>query len=129
MQQRRQQNYTGQQQHRHNQLAPKQTIKMMRNLNEEETEDIQETAEEKIEPDSTRYIREMIEDWQNKNFIQSIKFRDKKVTEIKETKREEFRIQTRINNKQTYGLVDTGSPRSFVNRETARNLLANGTTK
>ena len=101
----------------------------MRNINEEETEDIQKTAKDTIEPDSTYYIREMMEEWQNLNFIQSVKFTDEKVTEINKTKRGEFRIQTKINSKQTYWHVDAGSPRSFMNIEIARNLLVNWTTK
>ena len=110
-------------------MAPKQTLQKIRNINEEETDETQETAEETIKPDSTRYIREMMEDRQNINFIQSVKFRDEKVTEINKTKRGEFRIQTKINSKQTYWLVETGRPTSFMKIETARNLLVNETTK
>ena len=44
-------------------------------------------------------------------------------------KRGEFWVQTKTNSKQTYWLVDTGTPRSFMNKETARNLLVKGTMK
>ena len=57
-------------------------------MNEEKSEDTQETTEETIDPESTCYIREMMEDWQNiANFIQSAKFTDGKVTDINKTKR------------------------------------------
>ena len=59
----------------------------MRNINEEESEDTQDTAEETLDPESTCYIREMMEDWQNtSNFIQSVKFTNEKVTDINNTR-------------------------------------------
>ena len=137
MQQRRQQNYTGQQsysgqqqQNRNNQLVTRKTPQSMRNINEEESEDTHDIAEETTDPESTCYIREMMEDWQNTaNFIQSVQFTDEKVTDIDKTRRGEFWIQTKTTKKQTYRLADTGSPRSFMNIQTARNLLVNGNTK
>ena len=75
-----------------------------------------------IDPESTCYIREMMEDWQKIKFIQSVKFKDEKVTDINKTKRGKFWIQTKTDNKQTYWLADTGSPRSFMNIETAHTL-------
>ena len=86
IQQRIQQTYTGQHQQRHNQLAPKQTLKKIRNINGEETKDKQETAEETIDPESTCYIREMMEDWQNINFMVSVKFTDENAREVNKTK-------------------------------------------
>ena len=75
-------------------------------------------------------MRETMVDWQNTaNFIQPVKFTDKKVTDIINTRRGEFWIQTKTNKKQTNWLADTGSPRSFMNIQTAQNLLVNGTTK
>ena len=63
-----------------------------------------------------------------KNFIQSVEITSEKVKDINKTKRGEFWIQTKRNDKQTVSLVDTGSPGSFMNIETARNLLVNGNT-
>ena len=65
----------------------------MRNINEEETQDTQLETKEKINPESTCYIREIMEEWQNLNFKQSVKFRDEKVTEIQKTNRGDFWIQ------------------------------------
>ena len=102
----------------------------MRHVNEEESEDTHDTAEETIDPESTCYIREMIEDWQNTaNFIQSVRFTDEKVTDINKTKRVEFWIQTTTNNNHAYRLADTGSPIRFMNIQTTQKLLVNGTTK
>ena len=130
-QQRRQQNYSGhQQQNINNQLVTRKTTQRMRNINEEESEDAHETAEEAIDPESTCYIREMMEDWQNTtNFIQSINFTNEKVTDINKTRRGEFWLKTNTNKKQLYWLADTGSPRSFMNIETARKLLVDNNTK
>ena len=131
MQQRRQQRYPGQQQQqRNNQLVTKPTSRMMRNINEEETDDSQETVKEKIDPESTCYIPKILEIWQNTaNFIQSVHFTNEKVINFNRTKRGKFSIETKTNNKQTYWLAETGSPRSFMNIKTAKNLLVNGTNK
>ena len=136
-QQRRQRNYTSQQnysghqqQNRNNQLVTRKTTQRMRNINEEESEDAHETAEEIIDPESTCYIRELMEDWQNTtNFIQSINFTNEKVTDINKTRRGEFWLKSNTNKKQIYWLADTGSPRSFMNIQTARNLLVDNNTK
>ena len=68
-QQRRQQNYPGQQkysgcqqQQKNNQLVQRKPSQQMRNINEEEQEDIHNSTEETIDPESTCYIREMMED-------------------------------------------------------------------
>ena len=90
-QQRRQQNNTGTQpQQRYIQLAPRQTQQKIRNINEETEADDQTKAEETIDPESTCYIREMMEDWQNINFIQSIIFTNEKVSDINKIRRGEF---------------------------------------
>ena len=57
-----QQSNSGQQHQRNNQLATKQTSQGIRNINEEDTEDTQERTEETIDPESTCYIWEMMED-------------------------------------------------------------------
>ena len=78
--------------------------------------------------ESTCYIREMMEDWQNINLIKSVNFTNEKVSDINKTRRGQFWIKTRTNNQQVFWLVDTGSPRSFMNTETARKLLVNEKT-
>ena len=115
---------------KNNQLVTRKTPQRMRHINEEESEDAHDTAEETIDPESTCYIREMTEDWQNTaNFIQSVQFTDENFTDINKTRRGEFWIQTKTNKKQTNWLADTGSPRSCMNIQTAQNLLVNGNTK
>ena len=102
----------------------------MRNINEEEQEDTLNSTEETIDPESTCYIREMMEDWQNTtNFIHSVKFTNEKVSDINKTRRGEFWLKTNTNKKQTYWLADTGSPRTFMNIQRAKNLLVDNKTK
>ena len=92
--------------------------------------DIHNSTEETIDPESTCYIREMMEDWQNTtNFIHSVKFTNEKVSDINKTRRGEFWLKTYTNKKQTYWLADKGSPRSFMNIQTAKNLLVDYKTK
>ena len=67
-----------------------------------------------------------MEDWQIVSFVQSVKFTNEKVTEINKSKKGEFWVQTKTNNNQTCWPVDTGSLASFMNLETARNLLVDG---
>ena len=107
-QQRRQKNNTGTQpQQRYKQLALRQTPQKIRNINEETEADDQTEAEETIDPESTNYIKEMMRDWQNTNFIQSINFTNEKVSDINKTRRGEFWIKTWTINQQTYWLADT----------------------
>ena len=90
-QQRRHTKYAGmQQQQRYNQLATKQVQQKIRNINEEEPINTQEETEEPIDPEAACFIREMMEDWQNVNFIQSINFSDEKVSDIIKQKEEKF---------------------------------------
>ena len=67
-----------------------------------------------------------MEDWQNVNFIKTINFI--KVSDVNKTNRGEFWIKTKTDYQQIYWLADTGSPRSFMNIDTAQRLLANGKT-
>ena len=52
----------------------------------------------------------MMEDWQNVNFIEPIKFTKARVTEVNKSNKGKFWIQTNINNKQVHWLADKGSP-------------------
>ena len=65
----------------------------IRNINEETETDDQTQTEETIDPESTCYIREMMEDWQNINFIKAVNFTNEKVSDINKTRRGEFRIK------------------------------------
>ena len=67
----------------------------------------------------------MMEDWQNINFIKTINFTNEKVSDINKSNRVEFWIKTRTNNQQISWLADTGSPRSFMNIDTAQKLFGN----
>ena len=106
-QQRQQQMNTGSHpQQRYNQLAQRQTQQKIRNINEETETEEQTETEETIDPESTCYIREMMEDWQKINFINSINFTNEKVSDVNKTKRGEFWIKTRTNNQKIFWLAD-----------------------
>ena len=115
-------------QNKHNQLAQRHPQQKIRNINEETKTEEQTETEETIDPESTCYIREMMEDWQNVSFIKTINFTNEKVSDVSKTNRGEFWIKTKTNNQQIYWLADTGSPRSFMNIDTTQRLLANGKT-
>ena len=90
-QQRQKQMNTGSHpQQRYNQLAQRQFQQKVRNINKETETEEQTETEETIDPESTCYIREMMEDWQNINFIKSINFTNEKVSEVNKTKRGKF---------------------------------------
>ena len=117
-------------QQRHNQLAQRQTQHKIRNINED-TE-----TEEQTETEETGNNRSRIDLLHKRNdgglaeykFHKTINFTNEKVSDINKSNRGEFWIKTRTNNQQIAWLVDTGSPRSFMNFDTAQKLLANGKT-
>ena len=113
---------------RYNQLAQIQTQQKIRNINEETETEKQTEADKMIDPESTCYIREMMEDWQNINSITSMNFTNEKVSDVNKRKRGEFWIKTKTNNQQIFWLADTGSPSSFMNIDTAQKLLKIGKT-
>ena len=113
---------------RYNQLAQRQTQQKIRFINEETETEEQTETDETIDPESTCYIREMMEDWQNVNFITSMNFTNEKFADVNKTKRGEFWIKTKTINQKIFWPADTGSPRSFMNIDTAQKLLANGKT-
>ena len=81
---------------RYNQLAQRQTQQKNKNINEEKETEEQTETDETIDPESTCYIREMMEDWQKINFITSMNFTNEKVADVNKTKR---RISDRDKNK------------------------------
>ena len=103
-QQRSQINWTStqQQQQRYNQLATKPT-QQKKNVIEQETENNQEESEETIDPEATCYIREMMQDWQNVNFIEPNNFTKEQVTEINKKNRREFRKKKKRNSTKYFG--------------------------
>ena len=102
-QQRSQTMSTGlQPQNKYNQLAQRQSQQKIRNINEEtETEERTET-EETIDPELTCYIREMMEDWQNINFIKTINFTNEKVWRKQNKQR---RVLDKDKNKQLANIL------------------------
>ena len=84
----------------------------------------EETETETIDPESTCYIREMMEDWSSINFIESLNFTTVTQKDLNKKHQGEFRIQTSCKNENINWLADTGSPRSFISQSTAQNLIA-----
>ena len=126
MQQRRTQNYTGQQQQRNNQLAQKQISQKVRNLNEDETENTQETTEETI--DSKQHAI-YVKWWKTgKHKLHTIsKIHRRK---FHRNQQNEKRILDTNNNKQQANLLVSRQRESKkILEHRNSNLLANGTMK
>ena len=83
-----------------------------------------ETETEKIYPEITCYIREMMEDWSSINFIESLNFTTVTQKDLNKHHQGEFWIQTSSKNENINWLADTGGPRSFISRNTAQNLIS-----
>ena len=84
----------------------------------------EETETETIDPESTCYIREMMEDWNSINFIESLNFTTVTQKDLNKNHQGEFWIQTSSKIENINWLADTGSPRSFTSRSTVQNLTA-----
>ena len=65
-----------------------------------------------------------MEDWSSINFIESLNFTTVTQKDINKNHQGEFWIQTSSKNENINWLADTGSPRSFISRNTAQNLIA-----
>ena len=83
----------------------------------------EETETETIDPESTCYIREKMEDWSSINFIESLNFTTVNQKDLNKNHQGDFWIQTPSKNENIKWLADTGSPRSFIARSTAQNLI------
>ena len=86
----------------------------------------EEEEEESIDPEPTMYITEFMEDWKKINLIER-EFKETKNFELKNmTPNGEIIIQTTPNkNNKLNWLTDTGSPRSFIDINTANELIQN----
>ena len=65
----------------------------------------------------------MMEDWSSINFIESLNFTTVTQKDLNKNHQGEFWIQTSSKNENINWLADTGSPRSFISRNTAQNLI------
>ena len=81
----------------------------------------QSEENESVDPESTCYIGEMMEDWNTVNFVQW-KESQTKINKINQTQMAEYWIETHSGKCKIHWFVDTGSPRSFVSQTTANRL-------
>ena len=92
------------------------------NLSEEGPND--QIEEESVDPDSALYTQELTEDWADVNHIIPSTFNPMKNWSLNKTHAEEIWVETRTTNNQTvHWLADTGSPRSFLTLEKAKEIL------
>ena len=92
------------------------------NLLEEGPND--QIEEESMDPESALYIRDVTEDWADLNHIIPSTFNPIKNSSLNKTHPEEIWIETRkTNNQAVHWLADTGSPRSFLTPEKAKEIL------
>ena len=84
----------------------------------------EEYERETLDPEPTMYIRELMEDWNRINLIEK-NFKNTRNSEINnKTSRGEIIIQTKLKNKNTINwLADKRSPRSFIDIQTAKELI------
>ena len=75
-----------------------------------------------IDAEVALYIKELTEDWANVNLIRPTTFHTEKNSVINNEGTAEFWVATTTNNKRIVWLADTGSPRTFMNKETAIEL-------
>ena len=102
----------------------------VKNINEEDNQTIEPTLEQKddeletIDPEPTMYFTELMEGWNKTNLIER-DFRDVRNDELNnKTPYGEIIIPTTLKNKNKLNwLADTGSPHSFIDIQTAEELI------
>ena len=83
-----------------------------------------QAEEETIDPDSTLYIQELTDDWADVNHIIPKTCTLVRNSVLNKSKPEETWVETKISNNQTVKwLADTGSPRSFLTLDKAKELI------
>ena len=78
---------------------------------------------EEVDAEAALYIRELTEYWTNVNLINPTSFQTEKNTCLNNSDLGEFWVATSTNNKEIAWLADTGSPKTFMNKNTAKHLL------
>ena len=85
-----------------------------------------QTEKESVDQESELYIRELTEDWADVNHIIPNAFNPIKNSTPNKRHPEEIWVETKTSNKQTVRwLADTGSPRSFLTLEKAKEIIKN----
>ena len=79
--------------------------------------------QETLDPDSTYYIQEIIDSWNQVNHVKSCTFTNRNPPGIDASLNNEIWIKTRSNNINIEWIADTGSPKSFINEATANSIL------
>ena len=95
------------------------------NTDQTEAQNYEGESDEPAEVDAEAplYIKELTEDWANVNLIRPTTFHTEKNSVKNNEGTGEFWVATTTNNKRIVWLADTGSPRTFMNKETANELL------
>ena len=105
-----------------------QNNRRVRNIKTTSTDDISQAESNKseenesIDPESTSYIREMMDNWNTVNLVKW-NWSQTKINEINQTQMGEYWLETHSGKCKILWLVDTGSPRSFVSQTTANSLI------
>ena len=82
-----------------------------------------EQAQETLDPESTYYIQEIIDSWNQVNHVIPIAFMKRNPSGIDASLINEIWIKTKSNNIDIEWFADTGSPKSFINEATATAIL------
>ena len=102
----------------------------VKNINEEDNQAIEPSLKaeddelETIDPEPTMYVTELMEDWNKTNLFER-DFKDVRNDELNNTTPHgEIIIQTTLKEKNKFNwLADSGSPRSFIDIQTAEELI------
>ena len=82
-----------------------------------------EQKQESIDHESTYYIQEIKDSWNHVNQILPEEFENKKPTSLNPSFTDEIWIKTTSESMELNWIADIGSPKSFINEETAKLIL------
>ena len=82
-----------------------------------------EQQQESLDQESTFYIQEMLDSWNQINHVKLTTFNRKGPSTLDASLNNEIWIKTKADNTEIDWIADTGSPKSFVNEETAKTIL------
>ena len=97
--------------------------------NQENNQTIVDNELESIDPESTLYLKELTEDWDNINFVQQKKFSPVRIILLNRNISYEIWIPTICNSSEKIDcLADIGFPQNFIIPTTANKLMTHNQT-
>ena len=91
---------------------------------EEQEEEEEEQEEEMVDGKAALYIKKLMEDWSSINIVRPTGFREVTNVSVNKDISEEFWVKIKYRISEIEWLADTGSPRSFMQESTAKEIAA-----